>query len=199
MFEMQNTIIDDSIPWVKFACDTRICKGACCTMAGGMGAPLLNEEISIIERSFEVVRNDLPEEHRKTIERKGLYEGDPDTYTTTCYNNRACVFVIYEDGIARCSIEKAFFAGRLEWRKPVSCHLFPIRVEIGSEKRLRYERITECIPALNRGEAEGIFLLHFIREPLIRSFGSSWYNNLDEVCRRKRTEYLQHQGVTGQA
>jgi hypothetical protein len=176
MCEVKQVIIDGQIPGIKFACNLSACKGACCTLAGGTGAPLLDEELEQIERSFPLIKDSLSLEHLDTIAQFGLYEGHPGFYTTMCFNNRACVFVVYEDGIARCSFEKAFVERKLKWRKPISCHLFPIRAEYGTQTRLRYQRITECDPALNRGEQEQILLGNFLMEPLIRAFGSSWYN-----------------------
>lgn len=173
MFEIQQSIIEDSIPQIKFACNLSACKGACCTLPGGTGAPLLDDEIEQIEQAFPIVKPSLPQEHIETIERYGLYEGKPGSYTTMCFKSRACVFAIYEEGIARCAFEKAFGKSKLQWRKPISCHLFPIRIDRGMAERLRYERIAECDPALNRGEQEQIYLSTFLKEPLVRAFGSS--------------------------
>jgi hypothetical protein len=188
MFEIDHISIEDQISSVKFACDIPACKGACCTLEGGKGAPLLNEEIAKIEEAYNIVKHTLPAEHLDTIAKHGLYEGEPDHYTTMCYNNHACVFVTYEGDIARCSIERAFLGGKLGWRKPVSCHLFPIRVERGSIRRVRYERIAECDAALRRGESEGIMLYNFLKEPLIRAFGSSWYREFCSVCESESSE-----------
>lgn len=190
MFEIQQTIVDDPIPSIKFACDISACKGACCTLAGGLGAPLLNEEIVELERSFPIVKSTLPAEHLETIAQYGFYEGKPDSYTTKCCNNQACVFVTYEDGIARCAIEKAFMDGKIEWRKPLSCHLFPIRVDHEITERLRYERIAECNSALCRGEHEQIYLSNFLKDPLLRAFGFSWYRDFQLVCEKKREDSL---------
>jgi hypothetical protein len=189
MSEIQQTIVDDSIPRIKFACNISTCKGACCTLSGGLGAPLLNEEIAELERSFPIIKSTLPQEHLETIAQYGLYEGKPDLYTTKCCNNRACVFVTYEEGIARCAIEKAFMEGKLEWRKPLSCHLFPVRVDRGIRERLRYERITECDSALYRGEREQVYLSDFLKEPLLRAFGYSWYRDFQLACNREREDH----------
>lgn len=188
MLEIQQKKVDDIIPKVRFACDITTCKGACCTLSGGMGAPLLNEEIVELERSFPVIKSTLPQEHLDTIVKYGIYEGEPYSYTTRCCNNRACVFVTYEEGIARCSIEKAFIEGKLKWRKPLSCHLFPIRVDRGIIERLRYERIFECNSALYRGEREQVYLADFLKEPLIRAFGISWYMDFQLACVKEQED-----------
>jgi len=188
MLELRQAIIDDSISRIKFACNVSRCKGACCTLAGGTGAPLLDDELEQIERAFPIIKSLLPKEHLESIAQFGLYEGKPGSYTTTCFDNRACVFVLYEDGIARCAFEKAYGDGTLKWKKPISCHLFPIRVSRTVPERLRYERITECTSALDRGENENIFLSNFLKEPLIRAFGLAWYEEFQLTCDEERKE-----------
>jgi hypothetical protein len=188
MIEIQNTIVEENISGIKFACNTLKCKGACCTLYGGEGAPLLDEELEWIISSFPIIKSYLPQEHLNEIEQFGLYEGTPGAYTTLCFNNRACVFVLYEEGIARCVFEKAFFEGKIEWKKPVSCHLFPIRINRGMKQLLRYERISECDPALTCGQQDNIYLINFLKEPLVRLFGSSWYEDLLSKCELKRKD-----------
>jgi len=188
MFEMQHTIIDDTIPRIKFVCNLSACKGACCTLAGGTGAPLLDDEVEQIEHAFPIIKSSLPKEHLESIKQFGLYEGKSGSYTTMCFNNRACVFVLYEEGIARCAFEKAFGEGKLKWRKPISCHLFPIRVRSGVQDLLHYVRIAECDPAIDRGENENIFLSSFLREPLIRAYGLTWYEEFQLRCDWERKD-----------
>jgi hypothetical protein len=182
MIEMNKTVVDETIPRIKFACDLSVCKGACCTLPGGSGAPLLDDELIQLESIFPIVRSSLPPEHLAEIAQYGLYEGIPGSYTTMCFNHNACVFVMYENGIAKCSIEKAFHEGKTQWRKPISCHLFPIRIDRDEIHRLRYERISECDPALDRGEREKIRLSEFLKEPLVRAFGLSWYQDFQLRC-----------------
>jgi hypothetical protein len=189
MLEIQKIIIDDTIPRVKFACNLSACKGACCTLAGGTGAPLLDNELEQIERAFPVIKSLLPKEHLESITQFGLYESKSGSYTTMCFNNRACVFVFYEDGIARCAFEKAFGEGKLKWKKPISCHLFPIRVSRGVPEQLRYERIAECGFAIDRGENENILLSNFIKEPLIRAYGLAWYEDFQLTCDWERKDH----------
>ena len=188
MLEKRQTIIDDTIPRIKFACNLTACKGGCCTLAGGTGAPLLDDELEHIERAFPIIKSSLPKEHLETIAQFGLYEGKSGSYTTMCFNNRACVFVLYENGIARCAFEKAFGEGKLKWKKPISCHLFPIRVNRDVPDRLRYERIAECDFALDRGENENILLSDFLKEPLIRAYGLTWYEDFQLTCNRERKD-----------
>jgi hypothetical protein len=189
MVKIQQILIDDTIPRIKFACNTPVCKGACCTLAGGTGAPLLDNELEQLERAFPIVKSTLPREHLDTIEQFGLYEGEPGLFTTMCFHNRACVFVFYEDGIARCAFEKAFREGKLKWKKPLSCHLFPLRVRHGDSELLHYERIAECNAALERGINENIFLSTFLQEPLARAYGSAWYEDFRLTCSGERNDH----------
>lgn len=189
MLEIRQTIIDDNIPHIKFACNLSVCKGACCTLAGGTGAPLLDDELEQIENAFPLVKSLLPKEHLEFIKQFGLYEGESGFYTTMCFNNRACVFVFYEEGIARCAFEKAFKAGKLKWRKPISCHLFPIRVRSGVQDLLHYVQIAECNPVKDCGQNENIFLSNFLREPLIRAYGLAWYEDFRLLCEGERIDH----------
>lgn len=195
MFEVQQAVIDDRVPHIQFGCDILACKGACCTLPGGKGAPLLDEEIRSIEEAFPVVKSLLPKEHLEEIERTGLYEGKPGSYTTPCYDNRACVFVFYEAGIAKCAFERTLGQGKQQWRKPLSCHLFPIRVDGNAPDRLRYEWRSECEPALKRGGREQIFLTDFLRDALIRAYEKEWYREFVKACERRRANSTAEEGV----
>ncbi|HLF20017.1 MAG TPA: DUF3109 family protein, partial [Bacteroidota bacterium] len=167
--------------------DLNACKGACCTLPGGRGAPLLDSEINEIQKAFPLIQKYLGPDHRHRIEEKGLFEGSDGDYTTPCYKNRACVFVTYEQGIAKCSFEKSFMNGEISWRKPLSCHLFPIRVERGTQDKLRFEFISECIPALDKGNLEDTYLSDFLKEALVRAYGELWYENFLELCDAARS------------
>lgn len=183
MFLIQETIVDGPIATTKFACDLGRCNGACCTIPGGRGAPLRDSELDEIREAFPAVKKYLSQEHLQTIEERGLFEGRPGNYTTTCVENRACVFVTFENGIAKCSFEKAYLQNEIGWRKPISCHLFPIRVDEGNQTRLRYEFLAECSPALERGDREGVYLSDFLNEALTRAFGQEWYEEFSNHCR----------------
>jgi hypothetical protein len=167
-------IIEEDVLTARFACDLGRCKGACCTLPGGRGAPLDDPEVAELRRAFPAVRKHLTERSLAVIAEHGMVEGIPGSYHTTCIDDKDCVFVVYEGGIARCAVEKAFMAGEIRWRKPLSCHLFPLRIDRDGS-RVRYERIGECLPAMDRGDEEGIALVDFLREPLERKFGAAWY------------------------
>ena len=183
-YEISKIEVDEAIPEVRFACDLKACRGACCTMPGANGAPLREDEVEEIERAFPAIRKYLSREHLETIRLGGLVDGPPGDRTTPCYNSRACVFVTYEEGIAKCAFEKAYWKGEIGWRKPLSCHLFPIRV--GRTNQLRFEYIPECRPALERGKKENIYVSDFLKDSLTRAYGSSWYAAFKRLCSRHR-------------
>jgi len=185
MFVISEAEIDERIVHERFACDVVKCKGACCTLPGGRGAPLEDGELKELEPAFPVVRKFLSERHLRAIERSGLYEGGPGSFTTTCVDGGACVFVYYEDDVARCSLEKAFHEGELQWRKPVSCHLFPIRISSDGTSSVRFEELSECKPALVRGNVERVSLYDFLKDALIREFGRPWYEEFRKECHRR--------------
>jgi len=182
MILVQETLVDEPVASIDFSCDLKACKGACCTMPGGRGAPLLDYETEEIERSFPSIRKYLSEEHLERIEEAGLFEGTSGDHTTPCYDQRACVFVAYENGIAKCSFEKAYFNGEISWRKPISCHLFPLRIDRDARELVRYEFLTECQPALERGRLEHIALSGFLKDALIRAYGEPWYREFLASC-----------------
>jgi hypothetical protein len=188
MFVIGEVIIDDQLSGEKFACDPAACKGACCTIEGGRGAPLEDEEVEEIRKCFPAVERYLPGRSLLTIKKAGLVEGRRGDYATPCVDGRECVYVYFEQGIARCSFERAFLAGETGWRKPISCHLFPIRIRRFGQEFLRYEQIDECAAGRRRGDAEEIPLSEFLMEPLVRKFGPVWYRTFRAECRARRRE-----------
>jgi hypothetical protein len=185
MFIIGEAIIEDQLADEKFACDPAVCKGACCTIEGGRGAPLEDEEVEEIRRCFPAVERFLPGRSLFTIKRAGLVEGRPGDYATPCVDGRECVYVCFEQGVARCGFERAFLAGATKWRKPISCYLFPIRIRRFGQEFLRYEQIDECAAGRKRGAAEGISLWEFLKDPLVRKFGTSWYQTFRAECRAR--------------
>lgn len=183
MFTIAEIQVDDSVSETKFACDLYACKGACCTFPGGRGAPVKDEEVFEIEKAFPFVKTMLPKEHLASVEKYGLVDGYAGYFATQCVDGKACVFVYYDDGIAKCAFEKAFLDGKIQWRKPLSCHLFPIRINY-IEESIAYEYFHECDPALKRGSAENIPLYKFIDEPLERAFGKKWTQQLQQKIER---------------
>lgn len=178
--------VDDSVFGTKFACDLNACKGACCTFPGGRGAPLSDDEMEQIEQAFPFVVDYLPPEHRAVIERSGMVDGSAGNYATQCVDGKACVFVYFDGDVAKCAFERAYYEKRTQWQKPLSCHLFPIRIRKNGTE-IVYEYFSECAPALERGTAEGIPLHRFVSDPLERAFGTHWNKQLNETINTKRT------------
>lgn len=179
MIVIDNVLIDNDIAKAEFACDLKECKGACCTFPGDSGAPLKKAEIPEIEKSLNAAKEYLSDRSLKVLEEKGFVEGPDDDITTVCIDKKDCVFVFYENDIAKCAIEKAFFDGKTDFRKPISCHLFPIRVgEFGGD-RLYYEKFSECKPGRERGRKTKAPLIENVKEGLIRAYGTEWYEKLE--------------------
>jgi len=176
MILADNILTDERIAGEYFECDLEQCKGACCTFPGEFGAPVLNEEVQKMNAVIEPASKYLSEKSKKYIETHGAVQGEPDKYSTVCIDKRDCVFVYYENDIALCAIEKAFFAGEIDFRKPISCHLFPIREVYFGGKCIHYEQIDECAEARVKGKANNNLLYKSLKEALVRAYGEQWYN-----------------------
>ncbi len=185
MFIIGEAVIEEEVAHARFACDLQHCKGACCTLPGGRGAPLDDSELSEIHRAYPAARKFLSQKSLQVIEQYGAFEGGPGRYATTCVDDRDCVFVYYEQGVARCSLEKAYLDGETTWRKPLSCHLFPIRISPGNVETVRYEKISECAAGRTNGQKNDIPLFEYLKEPLIRKFGEEWYVRFLAETRRR--------------
>lgn len=190
MLQIQDVLVSFDLLTKCFSCDLNCCKGACC-IEGDAGAPVTPEEIATIEELLPVIWNDLSVEARKVINRQGVAYNDPEgELVTSIVNGKDCVFTCYgEDGCCYCAIEKAFRAGLCKFKKPVSCHLYPIRVKrIGNGWGLNYDRWDVCRAAVIKGEKEGVPIYKYLKEPLIRRFGQAWYDELaltvDELKRQ---------------
>ncbi|AFN74365.1 hypothetical protein MROS_1126 [Melioribacter roseus P3M-2] len=181
LIEIDNVIINKEIIETKFTCDLNKCKGACCTMESKYGAPLLEEEIEIIGKNLEIIKEFLPPEHIEAIDREGFWFQEHGEFMTRSLNDRACVFVVHENDIALCGIERAYKAGKIDFVKPVSCHLFPIRISNFGGPVLRYEKYEECLPALTKGKETSTTIIEFCREALARVFGSDWLAKFKKV------------------
>ena len=179
MLIVDTIFVDESIPGARFCCDLQACKGACCTLEGGRGAPVDDAEVPMLLEAMSAARAYLRPETLAMLDQLGPLEGGPGNFATTCIDHRECVFVYFdEQQIARCAFERAYREGRTTWAKPVSCHLFPIRVRSFGQQVLRYEQMEECSAARTHGETERVALVDFLKEPLVRKFGDQWYASL---------------------
>lgn len=179
MFTILDNVADNALATTRFACDLNACKGACCTTPGGRGAPLEENEVALVKESIPAASKYLSERNRLIIASQGAVEGRRGDHATRCIDERDCVFVYYDGSAAKCAIEKAYFNGETSFRKPISCHLFPIRISsVFDMDYLRYEHIDECNPALENGRKQGIPLYKFLKEALTRAYGEEFYAEL---------------------
>lgn len=180
MIQIGQTLISDDIKEQFFVCDLDKCKGACC-VEGDLGAPLEINELEDMEAVIDVVKEYLAPEAVKTLESNGAFlldeEGD---YSTTTIDNKECAFAFYDDkGILKCSIDQAYRDGKTGIKKPISCHLYPIRVaKLHEFLALNYDRWSICTPACELGSKLSVPVYRFLKEPLIRRFGKVWYDQL---------------------
>jgi hypothetical protein len=171
-----NIIVPDELYSACFACDLSQCKGACC-VEGDAGAPLTEEEISLLEDYIDRVIPFMEEEGRKVVEHHGVFDWDMEgQYVTPLVHDRECAFAIFRDGIALCAIEKAYEAGAVPLQKPESCHLYPLRLKTmeNGMTRIYYHQWHICEPARKNGLLNHIRLIDFLKAPLIRRFGKDW-------------------------
>ncbi len=181
MIEIGRTIISRDIFEEHFVCDLIKCKGACC-VEGDSGAPLTSEEAKSIKQDFDHYKNYIPVAHKKEIESQGFSIIDSDgDLVTPLVNNRQCAYSFTDEkGILKCSIEKAFFEGKTSFRKPLSCHLFPIRItEYKNMDAVNYQELKICKPGKACGASSKTPLYKFLKEPLIRKYGEEWYKEVE--------------------
>lgn len=173
-------MIDDRIFSVKFSCDLQLCKGACCTIKGTVGAPLLKEEIKKIESILEIVKENLTDVNCNWISEYGFCEKDGNEYSLKGINDIDCVFSYYDNGVAKCAFQKAYYEKRTDFIKPISCHLFPIRINGKKRNILKYEIINECNDALDKGLLEDVSVMEFVKNGIVRECGKQFYYNLEK-------------------
>jgi hypothetical protein len=183
MLIFNQVIIDENLLNNQFCCHLSECKGQCC-VEGELGAPVLSSEIDEIERNVQKLLSYLPEQNRVEIERKGFFESyKGDLYLETI-EGRECVFATTDsNGVVGCAIEKAYYEGQSDFLKPISCHLFPIRVKKkGSLEYLEYMQIPECRPARENGRQKQLPVYRFLKDPLSRKYGQEWVNGFLAYC-----------------
>ncbi|MDI6400851.1 DUF3109 family protein [Balneolaceae bacterium ANBcel3] len=190
MFQVQHCLISDDIATFMFACDLSQCKGNCCVV-GDAGAPVHPNEIPVLNKAWRLLKEEMRDRAKQIVDVHGLITNSYKAPELNCTDGAECVFVIYgEDGIARCGIEKAWEEGRLDWRKPISCHLFPVRImHVGEQHFLNLEYVPSlCQSGCSRGKKEGIYLSEFLKEPLIRAYGEAWFLEFRKACEEVRVK-----------
>ena len=195
MMQVGNCIVGTELLEEDFLCNLDSCKGHCC-VEGEAGAPLDEEEVGLIEKYYPKFERYLREESIKEIKKYGYTvidkrDGEP---VTPLLKGKECVYTIFDkNGIAKCGIEKAFLEGKIPFRKPISCHLYPIRIKKISDDldALNYHFWNVCDPARKYGCKKKVKAYQFLEEALVRKYGREWYNELLEVVEAYKKEVAQ--------
>ncbi|MFP9118926.1 DUF3109 family protein [Flavobacterium sp. RNTU_13] len=183
MFQLGKTIVSEDILEKEFVCNLTACHGACC-VDGDAGAPLNEEETKILDEIYDKVKPFLRPEGIAAIEAQGKWVvGTDGELETPLIDNKDCAYVIFDGKTALCGIEQAYNQGEVTWKKPVSCHLYPIRVKDYSEfAAVNYDRWDICSDACALGKELEVPVYKFVKEALIRRFGADWYAELEKVA-----------------
>jgi hypothetical protein len=178
-----NTLVSLDIFEKKFLCNLAKCKGKCC-VEGVAGAPVEKEEAKVLAEILPEIKPYLHLEGEQAIEEQGPVVTDHDgDLVTPLVKTEECAYAVFEDGIAKCAIEKAYFENRVQFRKPISCHLYPIRVKhMDNLEALNYHHWDICRPAVRYGKQKGIPVYRFVKDALIRRYGKDWYRELEETA-----------------
>ena len=187
MVVVQDKLISEDVLEEAFVCNLDACKGACC-WEGDFGAPLEMEELPVLEQLFENIQPFLLPEAVALLREKGVYAKYEDgTMGTPLMPNGACAYMtLDESGIAKCGIEQAYRAGAIDFQKPISCHLYPIRVKKNERAKfeaLNYDRWEICSAACQLGKKLKVPVYQFLKEPLIRKYGIDFFEELDAAAR----------------
>lgn len=192
MIIVQDKLVSDDVVQEQFICNLDACKGACC-WEGDSGAPLEKTELTVLDDIFEKVKPYLSPAGIAAIEKQGkyIYYEEAKEWGTTLVDNGPCAYMTLENGVAQCGIERAWRDGKVAFRKPISCQLYPIRVEKNEEvgfEALNYDRWDICSAACEKGKKEQVAVYQFLKEAIIRKYGEDFYEELDAAA-----QYLKEQ------
>ncbi len=185
MIIIGNAIVSEDLLNVHFTCDLVKCSGRCC-VEGEAGAPLTEDETAILQSIYPSIKPYLPYKSLKSIAKQGLFVKDFEgELTTPLIDNKHCVYACFDDGkIARCAIEKAYFDGLIKYRKPLSCHLYPVRITKNNlYDAVNYHKWHLCGPARKYGKKLNIPVYEFAKDALIRKYGNEWYNEFANIAK----------------
>ena len=181
MIQIEDIVVSSDILTEKFICNLEACQGECC-IEGDAGAPVEKNEVAELEKVLPVVWDELSPEAQAVIKKQGVVYTDQDgDLVTSIVGNKNCVFTCYDEkGCCYCAIEKAYREGKCNFYKPISCHLYPIRIEnYGPYTAVNYHRWDVCKAAVLLGKKENLPVYKFLKEPLVRKFGEEWYKELE--------------------
>ena len=193
MFKVHDVILSDDIATSRFACDISRCKGACCVV-GDAGAPVIESEIPVLDKAFKQLSDRLHPNAVRSAEKHGVVRKDLNgTYEITYVDDGACIFVNEnEKGVATCAIQNAYYRGEMGWEKPLSCHLFPIRLKkVGDMQFANFDYLPDiCSAGCDNGRKEGIYLAEFLERALKRRYGTEWFDDFITACHEIRSSEL---------
>jgi hypothetical protein len=189
MIAIGNTLISEDLLEKKFVCDLNACKGECC-VAGDSGAPLDKEELELLEGVVEKVKPYMTKKGVRAVEKHGSWVKDSDgDYTTTLVSEGAeCAFVFFDEKkIAKCAIEQAYNEGKVKWKKPISCYLYPVRItKHKTYDAVNYHKWDICKPACECGAKMNVPVFQFLKKPLIQKYGKKWFEELMQAYQLKK-------------
>jgi len=191
MIQIDDKLISEDLFSEEFVCNLAKCKGICC-VEGDAGAPLNEDETKILDEIYPKIKPYLRPEGIQAIEEQGTYtldfEGD---LVTPLVNNAECAYVIFDEkGYTKCAIEKAYEDGVIDWQKPISCHLYPIRItEYSNFSAINYHEWDICSDACTLGKELGVKVYQFLKKPLIRKYGEEFYQTLSEAAEEWEKEF----------
>ena len=191
MIQIDDKLISEDLFSEEFVCNLAKCKGICC-VDGDAGAPLDEDETKILDEIYPKIKSYLRPEGIQAIEEQGTYtldfEGD---LVTPLVNNAECAYVIFDEkGYTKCAIEKAYEDGVIDWQKPISCHLYPIRItEYSNFSAINYHEWNICSDACTLGKELGVKVYQFLKKPLIRKYGEEFYQTLSEAAEEWEKEF----------
>lgn len=194
---IDNKQISDDVVEAQFVCDLSKCKGGCCE-DGDAGAPLDKEELPVIKKMYEKIKTYLTPTSIKEVERQGhyVYHKEFGWVTPTIESDKEiCVYAVRQkDGMIKCAFEQAYYDGVIDWKKPISCHLYPITIKkgkYGDYERVNYEpREKLCSPACALGQKLKVPTYQFLKEPLTRKYGQEFYDALDKIAKEYYPEEM---------
>ena len=191
MLEIGKTLISLDVLQKRFCCDLSACKGACC-IHGDSGAPLNEDEKEVLKKVYPDVKKFMREEGIKAVEEQGLSIVDSEGDTVTPLINKGeCAFVVFENGVSLCAIEMAHKSGIIDWLKPLSCHLYPIRIKsYKSFDAVNFDTWDICYSALEKGRGLGLPAYVFVKDALIRAYGQDWFDQLDYAAKNLNLDEL---------
>ena len=187
LISIDNTLVSDEIISEEFVCNISKCKGECC-VAGEAGAPLEKNEVTFLEKNYSKIKPFLSQKGIKSIESQGVFvKGLDGDLETPLVEDKECAYTVFSDsGVASCGIEKAYQQGVINFQKPISCHLYPVRVQnYESMTAVNYHSWSICSDACSLGESLKVPVYVFVKTALIRKFGEKWYSELTEHAKKR--------------